>query len=191
MEPGVITALLKRVREGVPNALAELVALIEEDCRNRASGLLRRERPGHPLQTGDLYHEGLLKLIQGNEIAQAENSGQLFFAYSRAIRRLLVDHARQRRAVIHGGGREREPLDDLVEQVEKLSRSQVIDLNDALNALAVDFPEEARVIEMRYFGNHTLDEIAGILDLSPSTVQRRHTFATAWLRVRLGPGVTP
>jgi RNA polymerase sigma factor (TIGR02999 family) len=191
MQPGDITILLDRVREGDPAAPDELVAILKDGYCRYASRRLRHERRGHSLETGDLFQEGILKLLRGNEIVQAADRKQLFAAYARAIREVLIDHARRRDADKRGGDWERQAFDDQIAAVEQASGSRVLDLHDALTALAVEYPEEAAVMELHYFGEHTLAEVAAVLGVSLSTVERRHRFARAWLRVRLGPGGTP
>jgi RNA polymerase sigma factor (TIGR02999 family) len=191
MDPQTITLMLKRIRAGEARATEELIAAIYDDCRRRAHQLRLHERTGHSLNTGDLVHEGLMRLLRDDEIARAANRNQLFWAYARAVRQTLVDHARGRAAQKRGGDWARAPLDDLVESVEHTSRSQLLVLDEALELLAQGYAEEARVIEMHYFGNYTLPEIASALEVSLSTVERRHRFARAWLRERLTEETEP
>jgi RNA polymerase sigma factor (TIGR02999 family) len=180
-----VTLLLQRIQQGSAEAKNELVALISERLRQLAHHQRRHERPGHSLTTGDLVQEGILRLLKNDEIARAANRNQLFRAFARAVRQLLIDHARKRDAARRGGDRQREELDDLVDEVHRRSQVEALPLHEALEALSAEHPTEAEVMEMRFFGGFEMAEIAEALGVSLSSVERAGRFARAWLRVFL------
>jgi RNA polymerase sigma factor (TIGR02999 family) len=182
-----IRILLELIRQGSAEAKNELVALLYDRFRQRAHQRLRHERPGHSLATTDLTNEALLRLLKNDEFAKAANGNQVFRAFARAMRQVLVDHARRRNADKRGGGRQREELDDLAEDVRGLSRIDVLSLDEALDALAAEHPRAAAVLEMRYFGGFDMAEIAEALGISLSTVEKDDRFGRAWVRDFLSP----
>jgi RNA polymerase sigma factor (TIGR02999 family) len=186
-EPDAITVLLGRIRAGSAEAQSELVTRLYDRFRQRAHQRLQHERPGHSLATTDLTHEALLRLQRSDEFARAGDGNQLFRAFARAMRQVLIDHARRRNADKRGGGRQREELDDLVDEVRQSSQVDARSLDEALAALAGDDPRAAQVLEMRFFGGFALAEIAESLGVSLSTVEKDSRFGLAWLRVFLSP----
>ena len=185
-EPSEITLLLQRVRGGPAEAKNELVALLYDRFRQRAHQRLQHERPGHSLATTDLAHEAWLRLRQ-NEFARAADGNQLFRAFARAMRQVLIDHARRRNADKRGGDRQREELDDLADHVRGASQIEVLSLHEALDALAAEYPRKAEVLQMRLFGGCEMAEIAEALSVSLSTVERDSRLGVAWLHDYLSP----
>jgi RNA polymerase sigma factor (TIGR02999 family) len=180
-ESHAVTLLLLRIQKGSAEAKNELVALIYDRLYQLAHHQRNRERPGHSLTTGDLVQEGVLRLLKDDEIARAANRHQLFRAFARGVRQLLIDYARKRDAARRGGGRPREDLDDLVDEVQQRSHAEVLALHEALEALATEHPREAEVVEMRFFGGFEMAEITEALGVSLSSVERGCRFARAWL----------
>jgi RNA polymerase sigma factor (TIGR02999 family) len=185
-----VTHLLNRIHEGSAEAMNELVALMYDRLRQLARRQLGRERAGHLLTTGDLVQEGVFRLLAYDEIAKAANRHQLYRAFTRAVRQLLIDHARRRQAARRGGGRRRAGLDDLIDEVHQRSQMDAMVLDEALTALAAEHPREAEVVAMRFFSGYEMTEVAQILGLSLSTVERDWRFARAWLREFLASGST-
>jgi RNA polymerase sigma factor (TIGR02999 family) len=181
-ESDAITVLLDRARQGSEEARNQLVTGLYEQFRRRAHLRLQQERPGHSLATADLMHEALIRLLKNDEISKAANRNQLYRAFSRAMRQVLIDHARKRNALVHGGGRQREELDDLVEDVRRQSQIDVLALHEGLDDLAEKCPREAKVLEMWYFGGWEMGEIGEALGVSLSSVQRDSRLGRAWLR---------
>jgi RNA polymerase sigma factor (TIGR02999 family) len=128
-----------------------------------------------------------VRLWKNDELAKAANGNQVFRAFARAMRQALIDHARRRNSDKRGGDRQREELDDLVEDVQGLSRFQVLSLDEALEALAGEDEHEAEVLQMKFFGGYEMAEIAAALGVSLSTVEKRARFGLAWLRDFLSP----
>jgi RNA polymerase sigma factor (TIGR02999 family) len=189
LESGDITGLLRGAAEGDPQAFGRLVPLVYEELRGIAHGKLRLERPGHTLDTTALVHEAYLKLV-GQTRVTWQNRSHFFAVASEAMRRILIDYAKQRRAGKRGGGAVHLPLDDAAEQVPDawLSEPQaeeLIALDDALTRLAGFNPQGARIVQYRFFGGMAETEVAEALGLSERTVRRSWSVARAWLRREL------
>jgi RNA polymerase sigma factor (TIGR02999 family) len=180
-----LTALLRQVQGGEEAALDRLVAAIYDELRRVAGGMVRRERPGHTLQPSSLVHEALLRLLDGEALATAPNRRYLYAAAATAMRRVLVDHARRRKARVHGGQWARVPLDEALAAVEGPGLD-VLALHEALDRLAAAHPRPARVVTLRYFGGLSVPEAAEALGVSDTTVESDWRFARAWLSRALG-----
>jgi RNA polymerase sigma-70 factor, ECF subfamily len=175
-----VTALLQAWNGGDEDAGRRLIPLVYGELRRRAGGYFRRERPGHTLQPTALVHEAYVRLIglQG----QLRSRSQFFGVASNLMRRILVDHARRRRAAKRGAIRV--SLDDAHGAVVD-REVDLVRLDDALVELAALDPRQGRVVELRYFGGLTLEEAAEVLGVSVATVKRDWTLARAWLFDRL------
>jgi RNA polymerase sigma factor (TIGR02999 family) len=189
--PGEVTRLLAELRAGNPAAEAELVPLVYEDLRRLAARHMRGERPGHTLQPTALVHEAYARLI-GHEAAACQNRAHFLRVASRLMREILVDYARTRDREKRGGKHEKLPVDQVQEarreglrKLLKLENSvqveDLIALNDALQALGQLDARLERVVDMRFFGGLTEDEIAEALGISLRTVKRDWELARAWL----------
>ena len=178
-----VTELLGRWNRGDLRAFDELVPLVYGELRRLAGHYMRRERPDHTLQPTALVNEAWLRLagIRGGDF---NHRVHFFGAAARAMRRVLVDHSRQRRAL----KRSHLPAPDLTEAPEQGVdlRLDLVELDDALERLAVVAPGPARVVELRYFGGCSIEETAAFLGVSTATVKRHWTFARAWLHRALG-----
>ena len=179
-----VTTLLDEMRAGRADARDRLVALVYDELRRLAGGLLRREQPGHTLQPTALVHEAVVRLLRPDALANAQTRGHFFGAAARAMRCVLVDHARRRAADKRGGGRERLPLDDVLDHFAE-QRLDLLALHDALDVLAGLHQRQGQVVELRFFGGYTAEEIAEQLGVSVSTVESDFRKATAFLRGRL------
>jgi RNA polymerase sigma factor (TIGR02999 family) len=174
-----ITSLLAAAEGGEANAVDRLVPLLYEELCDLARRQLAGERPGHTLQTTALVHEAYLKLADDSGVA-SRGRAYFFAAASRAMRQVLVDHARKRGAEKRGGGAEVVTLDDEAAGAGAFA-SDLIDLDDALRALAQDNPRRAQVVECRFFGGMSVEDTAVALGVSPRTVQNDWALARAWL----------
>ncbi len=179
-----VTTLLQEIRAGSPGARDQLIALVYDELRRLGGGLLRRERPGHTLQPTALVNEAVLRLLGPGALAGAQGRGQLLAAAARAMRQVLVDHARRRAADKRGGGRERLPLDDVLDHFAE-QRLDLLAVHEALDRLAGLHERQAQVVELRFFGGYTVEEIAEQLGVSASTVESDFRKATAFLRGQL------
>lgn len=184
-----VTRLLQAWGEGAPQASEELLPLIYDHLRRIARDYMRRERADHTLQPTALVHEAYLRLA-GGEAIPWQGRAHFYNLASRAMRRILVNHAIARQRVKRGGPQQRIsltqaegllPVDKAAEEVD------IIALDAALGSLTEDFPRQSRVVEMRFFGGMDTPDIAEILQVSEKTVLRDWQFARLWLRRRLAP----
>jgi RNA polymerase sigma-70 factor (ECF subfamily) len=175
-----VTTLLGRIRAGDMDARNRLAELVLPELRQIAGRLMRRERFGHTLQTTALINEAFLRLYQSHFFADAQDRAHFFSAVASAMRHALVEHARSRDAQKRGGDRQREPLDEALEEVEKRG-GRMLALNEALEQLTALSPRQAQVVELRFFGGHSVEEVAGMLGLSKRTVEQDFQKARAFL----------
>ena len=176
--PGEVTRLLRASSQGDRDAEAELIPLVYGELRRRAAGYMRMESPGHTLQPTALVHEAYLKLI--GEEGNWQNRSQFFGVAARQMRRILVDHARKRKASKRDGGEVRVSFQDAL-AVATDRPGELVAMDDALELLSVEYPRQAQVVELRFYGGYTEDEIARILGTSVETVKRDWKFARVWL----------
>jgi RNA polymerase sigma factor (TIGR02999 family) len=179
-----VTTLLDAIRAGDAGAQGRLVELVYAELRRLAGDLMFRERPGHTLQPTALVHEALPRLLHPDVLGGAHNRAQLLAAAARAMRRVLVDHARRRAAGKRGGGQGQVPLDEALDYYAR-QRLDVLAVHEALEELAGLNERQSRVVELRFFGGYTVGEVAGLLEVSVSTVESDFRKATAFLRRRL------
>lgn len=174
-----ITLLLGEWGKGDDGALEELIPLVYGELRRMARGYLRRQPAGHTFQTTELLHETYLKLA-GNDEHKWANRAHFFGVAAKAMRHILVDHARSKHAGKRGGWQEHVSLaDDIAETSVQLG--QVLALDEALKALAELDERKSNVVELKYFGGLTNEEAAEVLNISVETVKRDWRFARTWL----------
>lgn len=172
--------LLAELRERDAAAGGALFPLLYAELRRLAHRYLARERPGHTLQATALVHEVYLRLIPQNR-ATWEDRARFVGIAAHVMRQILVEHARSRNRLKRGGEYERRPLDEQTARTDAdAARWEVLD--QALDRLAALDPRQARVVELRYFGGMTVEEVAKVLGVSPKTVKRDWSVARAWLR---------
>lgn len=174
-----VTQLLVRAGGGDSVATDELFPIVYDELRTIASKFLHSERRAETLQATALVHEAYLRLI-GPEQAPWENRAHFFGAAARAIRRILIDHARLRGRVKRGGGKERVALDQAL-AVTAEPEVDILGLDEALTKLAKADEQKARVVELRFFAGLTVEQTARTLGISESTVARDWQFARVWL----------
>ena len=180
---GHITRLLIAWSDGNPEAIEGLLPLVYAELRRLASSYLRREAIGHTLQPTELVHEAYLRLIDQRRV-HWRNRAHFYGIAAQIMRRILVDHARTRGAEKRGAGWEHVPLvEDQVPRGE--GDVDIVALDEALTRLAEMDPQQARIVELRYFGGLTIDEVAEVTRTSAATVVREWTVAKAWLRAEL------
>ena len=177
--PGDVTVLLGELSAGNKAALAEIVPLLYSELRRLASSYLRRERGDHTLQATALVNEAYLRLIQQRE-PHWGNRDQFMGIAAQLMRRILVDYGRSHRASKRGGDADKVVLEEAL-VVCKQRGADVVALDDALNRLAELDPQQARIVELRFFGGLSVEQTAGALEISPATVKRKWTVAKAWL----------
>lgn len=173
-----VTVLLQAVNSGSDEAYTALIQMLYGDLRQMADSLMRRERVGHTLQPTALVNEAYLRLVQSD--SKWENRAHFFGAAARAMRRILVEHARRRGAQKRGAGAERITFSDLHVQAED-PEIDLLALDEALRALAGVDERLLKVVELRYFAGCSISETARLLKVSDVTVKRDWTYARAWL----------
>jgi len=174
-----ITELLVRWRSGDRDALQALMPLVYEEMRRLAHRYIRRERPGHTLQSTALVHEAFVRLT-GNALPQWEDRAHFFGIASHLMRQILVEYARSRNAGKRGGGAVKLAIDGVEECSPKLDLD-VVALDDALNDLARIDLQQSRVVELRFFSGLSIEDTAHVLGISESTVKRDWNTARVWL----------
>jgi RNA polymerase sigma factor (TIGR02999 family) len=177
--PSQVTELLLGWRGGDRKALDALVPLVHKELRRLAHFQLRNERQGHTLQSAALVNEAYVRLV-GLETPQWESRAHFFAIAAQVMRQILVDYARRHGSAKRGGSVCKLSLDDAM-VVSQRKALDVVALDDALKELARIDVRQSRVVELRFFGGLTLEEISAAMDLGPATVQRDWTSARAWL----------
>ena len=180
--PSDVTELLLAVQAGSPDALHHLMPLVYEELKSLAAGYLRAERADHTLQTTGLVHEAYLKLVDQRRTTW-QNRSHFFGIAAQAMRRILVDHARRRRARKRDAGRPI-TLEDNLAGVSP-DTEEVLAVDEALRRLAALDPRQARIVELRYFAGLSIEQAAEALEISPATVKRDWVSAKAWLQREL------
>lgn len=178
-----ITTLLEDYTNGNREVLDELLPLVYGELRRLAHSYLKRERKDLTLQTTALVHEAYLKLIDQHSV-NFQNRAQFFALSAQAMRRILLDNARRRTADKRGSG-EKVFLEDIGEISVEVNEN-LVELDLALKVLEEFDPQQAKIIELRYFGGMTIEEAAEVLNISPSTVKREWVMARAWLFEMVG-----
>ena len=178
---GDLTDLLVDWGRGSQLALDQLLPYVYDELRALARSYLRRERAGHTIQTGTLVHEAFVRLIEGQQVAW-EGRAHFFGIAARLMRQVLVDHARARDAAKRGSGAAAEPIGTALSVAVQAMDVDVIVLDRALDELAAIDADQARVVELRFFGGLTVEETAEVMGTSTGTVKREWSMARAWLR---------
>ncbi len=184
-----VTQLIADIAGGRAQAAEELLPLVYEELRRLAESHLAREKPGQTLQATALVHEAYLRLA-GNA-AGFEGRRHFFNAAAEAMRRILVDNSRRKKAERHGGGVQKIQCDEAIDAIAPPSAhvqaaEDIVDVHDALEKLAREDPESAELVKLHYFAGLTLDEIAELLGIHPRTAERNWAYARAWLCRSLG-----
>jgi len=188
VEPrGDLTMILGRARAGDERARGELIALVYDQLRQVAARLMRRERHDHTLPPTAVVHEAVIRLLGDAVFDKSPDRAFLFASAARAMREVLIDHARRRAAGRRGGGRRRVPLDHVVDYFEGQGLD-IVAVHEALDRLAELNERQGQVMTLRYFGGLTVPEVAAALDVSVVTVERDWRLARAWMRDQLREG---
>ena len=173
------TLILERANEGDARAADELLPLVYDELRKLAAQKMARETPGQTLQATALVHEAWLRL-GGDEQPEWQNRAHFFAAAAEAMRRILIDNARRKRAERHGGNVQRVDMNDL-ELPAGMDDKQLLAVHEALDRLATHDSVKAELVKLRYFVGLTIEEAARILGISAPTAKRYWTYARAWL----------
>jgi len=183
MDTNGVTGILVRLSDGDRDAVNDLLPLVYEELRRLAGSYLRQERSDHTLQPTALVNEAYLKMVDINQISW-QNKAHFVAVAANQMRRILVDHARRRNAFKRGGEFHILTLNDEIDKAAD-ETTELIELDDALTELARMDALKAQIVEMRYFGGLTMDEVAEVLGVSVITVKRHWKMTKAWLYGRL------
>lgn len=183
-----VTQVLKAMTAGNREAVDKLLPIVYDELRALADRYLRHDRPDHTLQATALAHEAYLRLIDQKEV-QWQNRAHFVAVAAQAIRRILADYARMHRREKRGGDKKRMPLSMVVPSAPGRDLDWLA-LDEALGRLGEQAPIESQIVEMRFFGGMSIDEIAEVLDVSDRTVRRRWKYAKAWLFREISKGDT-
>jgi RNA polymerase sigma factor (TIGR02999 family) len=181
-----ITELIADVRQGNDAAGELLFRRVYQELRQLARHHMRYERPDHTLQPTALVHEAYLRLIDERQLP-GESRAHFFGVAANVMRRILIDHARARRADKRGGREVKVPLDDALGIAER-DPERLLEIDEALTRLAALDARQAQVVELRFYGGLSVEEAAEIMAVSPRTVDREWRIARGWLRRQLGGG---
>lgn len=174
-----VTRILTAIDHGDPKAADELLPLVYEELRKLAASKMARESPNQTLQPTALVHEAWQRLV-GSDNPQFANRAHFFAAAAEAMRRILIDNARRKRALCHGGNQQRVDFDG-TEPAVSADDNQILAVNDALDKLAAQNQAEAELVKLRYFVGMTLEEAAAALGISARTADNYWAHARAWL----------
>ena len=173
-----LTRLLNQVSGDGKIAADQLLPLVYQKLRQVAAEKMTREAAGHTLQATALVHEAWIRV--GGEEQGWQSRWHFFSAAAEAMRRILIDRARSKAAVRHGGGLERVDVDD-VEIAAPAAESELLDVHESLDAFAAHYPQRAELVKLRYFAGLTLPEAAEVIGISPPTAERHWAFSRVWL----------
>jgi RNA polymerase sigma factor (TIGR02999 family) len=175
-----VTRILSAIEQGDPNAAGQLLPLVYDELRRLAAERLAHEKPGQTLQATALVHEAYLRLVDVEQAQRWNSRGHFFAAAAEAMRRILVESARRKRGVKHGGGLQRVNLDEAVSCGPEPA-DDLLSLNEALDRLACEDPTKAELVKLRYFAGLSVQEAADALGISRATADRYWAYAKVWL----------
>jgi RNA polymerase sigma factor (TIGR02999 family) len=174
-----VTCILNAIESGDPKAADQLLPLVYEELRRLAAARMAKELPGQTLQPTSLVHEAYLRLV-GNQQQQWAGRGHFFGAAAEAMRRILIERARRKRALRHGGAWRRLETTGF-ELAAETTPDELLAVNEALEKFALEQKEKAELVKLRYFAGLTLEEAAEALGISPATAKRWWAYSRAWL----------
>ena len=180
-----VTRILCEIEAGDPHAASQLLPLVYDELRRLAAQRLALETPGQTLDATALVHEAYLRLVGGNPQQPWNGRGHFFAAAAEAMRRILVENARRKRRLRHGGEKTRLPLDE-AQLADEAADDRLLAVDEALGRLAGEEEKVAEVVKLRYFVGLTIEQTAAALDISVRTANRHWSYARAWLYQQLG-----
>jgi RNA polymerase sigma factor (TIGR02999 family) len=180
-----VTRVLSAIEAGDRHAAEQLLPLVYDELRKLASAKLAQEEPGQTLQATALVHEAYIRLVDVEKAQHWNSRGHFFAAAAQAMRRILVENARRKRSAKHGGGRQRVELAD-ADPCYLANNEEILAVDDALQRLAAEDPQAARLVQLRYFGGLSVEDAAEHLGIARSTAYEHWAYARASLRLKLG-----
>lgn len=181
-----VTRILNAIEQGDAGATEKLLPLVYEELRLLAAQKMSQERPGQTLQATALVHEAYIRLV-GEEAQDWKSRSHFFRAAAEAMRRILIDNARRKKSLKHGGEHQKIDLDEaILKRADASSIDDLIALDEALMRLSADEKIRAEVVKLRYFTGLSVEQTADILGISPTTVKRYWAYARAWLLREIG-----
>lgn len=180
-----VTQILSQIEQGDPSAAEQLLPLVYDKLRKLAAAKLVNEKPGQTLQATALVHDAFLRLVDVDCQQKWNSRGHFFAAAAEAMRRILVERARRKRRIRHGGELARQDLNKAEIEASDV-KHDLLALDEALTALAENDPIKARLVELRFFAGMTVEEAADVLGVSAITAKRYWRYARAWLHRRIG-----
>ncbi len=175
-----VTRILCAIEQGDSQAAEQLLPLVYDELRRLATAKMAQEKPGQTLQATALVHEAYLRLVKVDKIQDWKSRGHFFAAAAEAMRRILVENARRKKRIRHGGGRHRVALDEVQLPIEPAD-DDLLAVDDALDELSRVDQQAAQLVKLRFFCGMTINQAAELLDLSERSAYRTWSFARAWL----------
>ena len=185
-----VTRILSDIEYGDPSAAEKLLPLVYDELRKLAAVRLAKENLGQTLQPTALVHEAYLRLLDGEPARHWDSRGHFFAAAAESIRRILIERARRKGRVRHGGGMKRLDLDQAASVAEETGQ-ELLALDEALTRFATLEPSKAELVKLRYFAGLSIDEAAEVLGISRSSAKRYWIYARAWLLAEIHDGDLP
>jgi len=184
-----LTQSLCAIHEGDPNAAEKLLPLVYDELRRLAAVKMAQEAPGQTLQATALVHDAYLRLVDVDRAQNWNSRGHFFAAAAEAMRRILIEKARGKGRLKHGGGRQRVNLEEIL-AADDTPANELLALDEALDRLEQADAEAAKLVKLRYFAGLTMTQAAEVLGISLRSTERNWTFARTWLHRELSPGDT-
>lgn len=180
-----VTFLLSKIEQGDSLASEQLLPLVYDELRSLAASKMAAERPDHTLQATAVVHEAFLRLLGNGDAARWNSRGHFFAAAGEAMRRILVESARRRKRLKHGGELNRQPLNEADIFALPAPVDEILAVGEALDKLEAEDPELAQLVKLRFFGGFSMPEVAAALGRSLRSVEREWLYARSWLHREL------
>lgn len=175
-----VTRILSAIEEGDPSAAEQLLPLVYDELRRLATAKMVQENPGQTLQATALVHEAYMRLVDVEKAQHWNSRGHFFRAAAESMRRILIETARRKERIRHGGGQSRVQVDKL-DLADVSASEDILALDEALQRLSVEEPTVTQVVKLRYFAGLTIEQAAAALGISVRTANRHWAYAKAWL----------
>jgi RNA polymerase sigma factor (TIGR02999 family) len=182
-----VTRILSSMEEGDPKAAEQLLPLVYDELRRLAANKMARESAGQTLEATALVHEAYLRLVDADKVHQWDSRGHFFAAAAEAMQRILVENARRKQRIKHGGQFERVEI-EIADLPTRMAPEELIALDEALEKLKKEDPIKSKLVTLRYFGGMTIEQASEILGISRVTAHRYWTYARAWLHLQITGG---